>query len=350
MVIARYFYTLASIIMTIFAIICTRNLLNPLLTAFILSLALIPVIKKFEALKMPRLLATLLTILIFILLFLLIIAFFSYELGNVEMNTDAWRVKFDGITGKIQTVLTNLLGIDGEQQTALLKQGYASFVRGGAALLNNTLTLTTSFLSSFILCIIALFFFLYYRDFLGSFMYKLVRPKHHKVLTKIGNKTLSVVNSYIFGLSLIIMATAVMNIAGLALLGIPNAILFGTIAAVLTLIPYIGISVGAILPMVFAFFTKDSLWYPLAIMLLFMLVQFIEGNFLTPNIVGRQISINPFAAILALIAGGLLLGIVGVIFALPVTAIMKVIFDEIPALEPFGYLLGDPRRADVNQV
>jgi len=144
------------------------------------------------------------------------------------------------------------------------------------------------------------------------------------------------------GLSLIILIVAVLNTIGLLILGIDNAVLFGVMAAVLTLIPYIGILLGALLPVLFALFTKDSLWYPFGVVLIFMLIQFLEGNFLTPNIVGRQVSINPFAAILALIIGAMLLGLIGVMFALPVLAILKVICDEIVTLKPMGYLIGKP--------
>jgi predicted PurR-regulated permease PerM len=113
-------------------------------------------------------------------------------------------------------------------------------------------------------------------------------------------------------------------------------------AAVLTLIPYIGILLGALFPVLFALMTKNSLWYPIGVAVLFMVIQFIEGNLLTPNIVGSQVKINPFAAVLVLITGGMLLGITGIMFAIPLLAILKVVCDNISPLKPVGYLIGNP--------
>ena len=138
---------------------------------------------------------------------------------------------------------------------------------------------------------------------------------------------------------------ATLNTVGLLLLGIKHAFFFGGLAALLTIIPYVGILIGSTLPILFALATTDSLWYPLGVLMVFVFVQFLEGNFITPNIIGNQVSINPFAAILGLFIGGMLLGVIGVIFALPILAILKVICDEIDSLKPIGYVLGNPSRS-----
>jgi predicted PurR-regulated permease PerM len=88
--------------------------------------------------------------------------------------------------------------------------------------------------------------------------------------------------------------------------------------------------------------TKDSIWYAVGVAGAFTVVQFLEGNFITPNIVGSKVSVNPLAAIIALILGGMLWGPAGMILSIPFTAILKVILDNIEPLEPFGFLLGEP--------
>jgi predicted PurR-regulated permease PerM len=93
-----------------------------------------------------------------------------------------------------------------------------------------------------------------------------------------------------------------------------------------------------------ALVTKDSLWYPAAVIGLFTAVQFLEGNFITPRITGSRVSINAFVGILSLILFGTLWGMGGVILAYPLTAILKVIFDNIEELKPFGFLIGEPEN------
>lgn len=338
----KYFYTIGSILFTGYFIVISTSLFNPLLAAFIVALALKPLTSKLETIKIPRLGSTLLSVLLFILIFLGVAVFFSSQVRNLDFEVQSIKVNFNGLPGKIQDWVTELLGVSSEQQVSLLKETFNTLLKNSVSFVNHTLYITTSFITSFVIFILSLFFFLYYRSFLVSFLYKTVKSSYHSKLTNILRKTQSVVNSYMLGLSLIILIVAVLNSVGLFALGIENAVLFGVMAAVLTLIPYIGILLGALLPALFALFTKDSLWYPFGVLLIFMLIQFLEGNFLTPNIVGRQVSINPFAAILALIIGGMLLGLIGVMFALPVLAIIKVICDDIVTLKPMGYLIGNP--------
>lgn len=108
------------------------------------------------------------------------------------------------------------------------------------------------------------------------------------------------------------------------------------------ILPYVGIAIGSIFPAIFALATMDSPYYALGIVGWFQAVQFLEGNFITPNIVGGKVSLNPMASMLAIILGGMLFGFAGFILALPITALLKVVFDSIPQTEAFGYLLGNP--------
>jgi predicted PurR-regulated permease PerM len=125
-------------------------------------------------------------------------------------------------------------------------------------------------------------------------------------------------------------------------MGISYAWFFGTLAALLMLIPYIGIAIGSILPALFAIATKDNVWYSVGVIGWFQVVQFFEANIITPNIVGSKVSINPLMSIVGLLLGGMLFGLAGLILALPLIAILKVLLDATPSLSHFGYLIGEP--------
>ena len=137
---------------------------------------------------------------------------------------------------------------------------------------------------------------------------------------------------------------AVLNTVGLMLMGIEYAWFFGSMASLLMLLPYIGIAIGSILPALFALATKDSALYAVGVIAWFQVVQFLEGNIITPNIVGGKVSINPLMAIIVILLGGMIFGLAGLILALPMTATLKVIFDAIPSMEPIGYLIGEPEK------
>src|SRR6185312_9322340 len=105
-----------------------------------------------------------------------------------------------------------------------------------------------------------------------------------------------------------------------------------------------GILIGSALPIVVALVTKDSYWYAVGVMGVFLFVHILEGNVITPYVVGSKVSINPLAAVFSLLLFGKLWGLSGLILALPVTAICKIIFDTLPGFKAVGFLLGKPQK------
>jgi predicted PurR-regulated permease PerM len=119
------------------------------------------------------------------------------------------------------------------------------------------------------------------------------------------------------------------------------AILLGFVLAVLNVIPYIGALVGALLPVFVALVTRDSYVYAVVVLGICVTVQFLDNNFITPKVVGSSVSINPLASLVALIGFGSLWGLAGMLLAIPLTGMLKVVCDSVPSLHPYGYLLGE---------
>jgi predicted PurR-regulated permease PerM len=156
-----------------------------------------------------------------------------------------------------------------------------------------------------------------------------------------------VTQGYITGLLLVTLIVAILNTAGLLILGINHAIFFGLLSGILTIIPYVGIFIGALLPTLMALITKDSAWYAVGVIGVFAVVQFLEGNFITPRITGSKVSINALAAIIALVLGGKILGIAGMILAVPAIGVLKIVLAYSKRLKPFVILLGDVDQDEV---
>src|SRR5690606_12034553 len=188
------------------------------------------------------------------------------------------------------------------------------------------------------------FFLLYCRDFFREFFFRAFRSVPHTKVDTTLSKIYDVVQSYLLGLITVMGIVAILNTAGLMLMGIEYAWFFGTLASLLMLLPYIGIAIGSILPALFALAVKDNAWYAVGVVAWFQVVQFLEGIIITPNIVGSKVSINPLMAMIAILLGGMLFGLSGLILALPLTATIKVLFDAIPSMEAFGFLIGEPEK------
>lgn len=342
----KYFIILASIVLTFYVFILAKSIISPILTAFIVALLLRPVSAYIEKVKIPRGISSVLSIILILIVITGLSYFFSAQVRSITSDLDTIGARFNEIIDRGHSWLETNFGIEQQEQTQYLKNSLNSFLRNSTSFFTQTVSATAGFFTSFFLFLISLFFFLYYRRFFVSFIYKVFKNENHDKVEATIVKIEQVVRSYILGLFTVILIVAVLNTTGLMLLGIQHAIFFGVLAAVLTIIPYIGIFIGSLLPIIFALVTKDSLWYPLGVALVFWFVQFLEGNFITPNIVGGRVSINPFAAIVALFFGGMIWGPLGMILSLPILAIIKVIFDAVESLQPYGFLLGNPPDED----
>lgn len=157
--VVRYFYFIGGLLLTGYLIAVSSSLLNPLLAAIILALALKPMSSKLEQLKIPRLISALLSVFVCLFILLGIVAFFSSQVSNINFELDSLGNSFDGILGKSQTWVSEVMGISAAQQTSMLNETFNTLIKNSTVLINSTLSITTSFLTSFIIFIISLFFF-----------------------------------------------------------------------------------------------------------------------------------------------------------------------------------------------
>jgi predicted PurR-regulated permease PerM len=222
----------------------------------------------------------------------------------------------------------------------LLQNSLTKFMDSGVVLLTGTISSFLGFLNIFGLIPVYVFLFLLYRNAFHDFFLFVMPIERHRTVKKILYQVQKVVQNYIIGLVTVMFIIGIINSFALYIIGLNYALFFGFLAAFLTIIPYIGIFIGSLLPAIYALLTKDSSLYAVAVIGSFGFVQFLEGNFITPRITGNKVKVNALAAILALVVGGWLWGAAGLIIFMPLIAIIKVLFDNIPSLRPYGVLLG----------
>jgi predicted PurR-regulated permease PerM len=211
----------------------------------------------------------------------------------------------------------------------------------GGKLIGDLFSATGNFLAIAVLIPIYIFFFIYYRRKFSAFIKMIAPSKNHEQINTIISKTSKVSQRYITGLLIDIAILSVLNSIGFMLLGLKHAFLLGTIAGMLNIIPYIGVTIGSILPVLLALITHDSLWIAVGAFGVCVAVQILDNNFLTPWIVGSAVAINPLATMIALIMGGMLWGLPGMMLFIPLLGMLKVIFDNIDTLKPLGFLISD---------
>src|SRR5690606_15662644 len=235
-------------------------------------------------------------------------ALLSVTIAIAIISAILWFIVHQSIIiGKDATAITSkvLSVLDGGQEWLYEKFGIGKNQvldklreQGNKSLENVGSVITTTFgsigsmLASAILVPLYSFFMLYYRDFFREFFFRAFKSTPQQKVNEVLNKIYDVVQSYLVGLVTVMGIVAILNTVGLMAMGIDYAWFFGTLASLLMLLPYIGIAIGSILPALFALAVKDSAWYAVGVIAWFQVVQFLEGNIITPNIVGSKVSIN----------------------------------------------------------
>ncbi len=334
--------SLICVLLIIYGLYALQGIVTLLLYSLLIAMLLFPLCRKLEKWKLPRVAAIFVCLVVLIGVLAGIVWLVSMQMANFTDDFPKFQEKMNAVIDRAQRMADDQFGLDKTRQKNEIKRITNDVLHNSGSYIGTFLSSTTSTLADLSLVPIFVFFILLYRDFFRSFLYKLFSKTRRHRLDDVLGKIYVVVQGYLTGLVLVIAIVAGLNTAGLLILGIDYAWFFGTLAAVLLLIPYIGILVGSLLPTIYALVTKDSPMYAVGVIGVFSFVQILEGNFITPNVVGSKVSVNPLAAMVVLIMGGQLWGISGLVLALPVTAIMKVICDNVDGLKPYGFLLGDP--------
>lgn len=340
---AQLAYNLTSLIAIIFILYVMRPFLVPLLISFILSVMVFPIVHFLEKkLRFNRVFSALTVLLLLGIIIGTLIWLISGQLTNFVSKSDLYTSRLTAIYNSTLTYFETNFGITKNQLMSPNEMKFETLIRNNFSKIGDFLSSSTGIISDLFLIPIYIFFFLLYRKFFVEFIHKAFPEKNNKFLNIILDKIYEVQKSYLLGLFTVMFIVGILNSIGLLILGVENAVFFGFLAALLLLIPYIGIIIGSLLPAMVALATKDSAWYSLGVIGIFGFVQFLEGNFITPKITGSKVSVNAFISIVSLVLFSMLWGTAGMILALPITASLKIIFDHTPRLKPYGFLIGEP--------
>jgi len=228
----------------------------------------------------------------------------------------------------------------GEQKKYLDTVTKDSVKNGQATIVSSIISISDVLLDSTII-VIYTFLFLIYKEHFKLFLAKLIRQENHPVLKDILSQIKVSVNNYIVSLIIEMIVVSVLTSLGLWIIGIKYFILLGLITGILNLIPYIGILFAGIITVLASLTGSADTSVILGILIVNIIVQFIDNNLLVPLIINSKVEINAFVSIMGIIVGGAAAGIAGMFLAIPLLAILKIIFDRIESLSPWGYLMGN---------
>lgn len=324
-----------------------KGIIMPVLLAFFLSIVLLPVYRFLRSKKFPEFLAIFLPILLVAVFISIIVWFFSNQIGRLAADFPEIKKNISSHLSNLSSWINRKTDFSTQEQLKFLNDqsnkllNYAGNIASGAA---GSLTSVFVFIG---LVPIYIYLFLSYKNLLLRFVFLWFEPAQHKKVKEAMKESELIIKSYLIGL-LIQIAYITILLGGILLLfGIKHAILIGVIFAILNLIPYVGALIGNVLGVLLTLTSSQEIWPIFTVLGIIAFVQFLDNNILMPRIVGSKVKINALAAIIGLFIAGSLTGVSGMFLALPMIAVMKIIFDRSEMFKPWGVLLGDenPQRS-----
>ncbi|MBN1183636.1 MAG: AI-2E family transporter [Bacteroidales bacterium] len=338
---ARFTIFLIGIFVMLIILYIAQNILIPLVIAMIIAVMLHPVVIFFRRFRIHRILAIVITILLALAIIAVFGALLYSQASRFIESLPILINKFTELINQTVTWISQYFNINPVKIHDWIANTKESYLITSRASIGQTLVDVGSGLVVLVLIPVYIFMILFYQPLLLEFFRRLFGKSNRTEVSEIIVQIKLLIQRYLIGLLIEAAIVATLYSIGLLILGIEYAIMLGIIGAILNLIPYIGSMIAASLPMIIALLTKSSPWYALLVMAVYIFIQLIDNNYLVPKIVASKVKINALLSIIVVIIGNALWDIPGMLLSIPLIAIIKLIFDHIEPLKPWGYLLGD---------
>ncbi len=313
-----------------------QGIIVPVIFSVFFAIVLNPIVNLLVRLKFNRVIAIALSLTLALILLVVIGTFLVSQTARFSESWPLLLQKFTEYLNQSVSWASDYFNINPQKVANWIEVTNIS-----GSTVSKTLLNIGSGVVALLLIPVYVFMILYYQPLLVDFFHKLFGSGNRLKVNDIITQTKIIVQRYLSGLVIETIIIATLNSVSLLILGIEYAILLGIIGSLLNLIPYLGGLVAVAMPMMIAVVTKSSAWYALYVLVLYYIIQLIDNNYIVPKIVASKVKINALVSIIAVISFGVLWGIPGMFISIPLTAVLKIIFDRIESLKPWGFLLGD---------
>jgi predicted PurR-regulated permease PerM len=340
--IVRVAAALITVILTVFALYYLKVVLVPLLFSIIFAVMIFPFCHRLEKWGFSRGFAAFTSVFFFTVLLGILAYIIFVQLSIFADHIPQISAKLNAMINDLRDFAAHKLKMKRSEVGNKIQEQITQLQNSSIS--SGSFSTLSSLLINIFLIPLYIFFLIYFRVFFIAFFYKLFYTVDKDVIDDTLQKMNAVIKGYLFGQLLDIIIIGAANAAALYFIGIGYPIALGFVIATLCIVPYLGMIVGSILALMVALITTDASWQPLTVFIVLWVIHVIDSNLVAPLVIGSRVSLNPLIAIFVLFLFGELWGLSGLFLALPITAILKVIFDMIPGLKAYGFLLGEPEK------
>jgi predicted PurR-regulated permease PerM len=339
---AKLSLNLLSLAIVTIALYLGQSIIIPFFFSILLATILLPAIHLLRVrLRFPKVLAIIVPIIISLALVAGIIYFLSFQISNFLDDADTIKERIQSLVRAAQNWIAETFNVSFSRQNKYLEDTAENIKESGPGVLGRTVGTITESLSYVVFLPVYTFLILYYKDMIKKFFIRIFDGEDSDRVAEVLFQASTIGRNYILGLMIDMSIVFVLNCVGFLILGIKYPIFLALVAAILNLIPYIGMLIANVFAILITVVSNDNSMLAIWVAVVLAAVQLIDNNFLMPLIVGNKVRINALVTILGVVIGGTLCGIGGMFLAIPAIAFLKVLFDTVPDLNPWGILLGD---------
>lgn len=316
-----------------------KPFLVPLCFGALLAMLFLPLSRWLESKKIPRGLAILICVLLLLSLITIIILLISWQVTDLTQEVGDIQSRVKQMVSEIEQFISTRFGIPVKQQEKMLQEQ----AQNGSAVANIG-SILMSFLVDFVLCMVYIFLFMFYRSRIKNFVLQLVSGRQKDNAQQVIHDIQKVTQQYITGIGWMILCLWVMYSIGFSIVGVKYAVFFAILCGLLEIVPFVGNLTGNALAILMVIIQGGGIGMVIGVLVTYAIVQFLQTYLLEPLVVGAGVNINPLFTIIILVMGELVWGIPGLILAIPLLGIVKIICDHIEPLKPYGYLIGQEKK------
>lgn len=327
-----------------------KPVLVPILLGALLAMLMAPVCRALDDKGLHRAVSCAICILLLLVVILAILYIIIAQINSFTENITQLKREGRELLLQIQTWIENHFNIARKEQEVIMEEQVQGENGAGGGITKLVITSFTSTLVTLVLMLVYAFLFLYNKEKYETFFIRLYHEEDTEKVKNIVAKISMVGQKYLAGRAMSVIILATLYSIALLIIGLENAILLAGIAALLTIIPYVGSTLGGMFPFLMALITEDSPTPALMVAGSIILIQTIDNYFIEPNVVGGEVNLSALASIMSIIIGGVIWGVAGMILFIPMIGILKIIFDHVEPLKPLGYVIGDGNEREPSRI
>ena len=308
-----------------------------------------PLCNLLEKTRINRAIASLLSTILVLIVFGGTLFLFIVQINLFVSDMPAVAEKAKSLIESTQNGIESITSLSLSKQNEILEGRSDQIIEKIQAFLTNFFRTLIGTFFSFFLVLVYVFLLLLYRERIFDFLMMYVSESEADSAEDTLNKISKVAFHYLWGRVQVMTLLGIMFFITFLLFGLPYALLFTLFGAVITVIPYFGPFLSGLLPILFSFVYFDSLQKILIFSAVIIVIQLIESYVLEPLILGKEVKLNPLVVVVAIIVGGKVWGVAGMILFVPIFAMVKIVSLSHSGLKPIGFLLGHDQKEDLEK-